>query len=429
MKVLVIGGGGREHAMVWKLKQSPRVRKIWCAPGNPGMEKLAERLPVAANDIDKLLRFAKKEAIDLTVVGPEGPLVAGIVDRFRAEGLKIFGPDKNAAQLEGSKSFAKNLMKKLGIPTADFREFDKPDAAMDYIAKMPLPIVIKVDGLAGGKGVSIVHSRPKAMEAVHLAMMKKVFGKAGERVVIEEFLEGPEASLIAITDGKTIQSLASSQDHKRVFDGDNGPNTGGMGAYSPASFVSADIEKEAHDKIFVPLVEEFRAAGHPFVGFIYAGVMLTSKGMKVLEFNVRLGDPEAQAILPRLESDFAELLLACCEERLAPALLKWKEEDCVCVVLTSEGYPGDFEKGKRISGIGTAEGLPSVVIFHAGTDKQGTDFVTAGGRVLNVVASGRGIFQALSRTYDAVNKIYFPGMHYRKDIASRALEKGGSKAK
>ena len=421
MKVLVIGQGGREHAMVWKIKQSPKVKKIFCAPGNAGTARIAECVAIPSNDIDGLLKFAKKEKIDLTVVGPEGPLVQGIVDRFREAGLKIFGPDRFAAQLEGSKVFSKNLMQKLNIPTADSRVFDQPDAAMDYIAKHPMPLVVKVDGLAGGKGVAVVHSRPKAIEAVHLAMIKKVFGKAGERLVIEDFLEGVEASLIAVSDGETIVALASSQDHKRIFDGDQGPNTGGMGAYSPAPFVTDEIMQEAQERVFLPVLREMKALGHPFTGFLYAGVMLTPQGMKVLEFNVRFGDPEAQAVLPRLETDFFEVLLASAEGRLNELQLKWKERDCVCVVLAAEGYPGDVKKGDRIAGIDIAESLPEVSVFHAGTETKGGELVTAGGRVLNVVATGNGIFQALSRTYEAVNKIYFSGMQYRKDIASRAL--------
>jgi phosphoribosylamine--glycine ligase len=424
MKILVIGSGGREHALVWKLKQNPRVAKIYCAPGNAGVDKIAVRVPTPANDVESLVRFAKKEAVDLTIVGPEAPLVLGIVDRFRAEGLRAFGPDRFASQLEGSKVFAKELMRKLNVPTADFRVFDKSEDAKNYIAKKPLPIVVKVDGLAGGKGVAVVHTRPKAMEAVHLAMVRKVFGKAGERVLVEDHLEGTEASLIAVSDGRTIVPLASSQDHKRIFDGDQGPNTGGMGAYSPAPFVTPEVLREAEERVFRPVVEELARQGHPYVGFLYAGVMLTADGMKVLEFNVRFGDPEAQAILPRMESDFLDLVLAAADGKLAGFPVRWKDEDCVCVVLAAEGYPGEVKKGAKIAGLDIAAALPHVLLFHAGTESKEGAVVASGGRVLNVVATGRGLFQALSRTYEAVDKIYFAGMQYRKDIASRALTIG-----
>ena len=424
MKVLVVGSGGREHALAWKIKQSPKASNIYCAPGNAGTAKIAENVNIAANDIDSLLKFVKKVGIELTVVGPEGPLVAGIVDRFKAEGLRIFGPDAFAAQLEGSKVFSKDIMRKLDIPTADFQVFTDADAAMDHVAKHAMPLVVKADGLAAGKGVFVAHSREEAVEAVHQAMIKKAFGKHGERVVVEEFLDGVEASLIAIADGETAVALASSQDHKRIFDGDQGPNTGGMGAYSPAPFVTDEIMQEAQRRIFDPVIREMKALGHPFTGFLYAGVMLTEAGMKVLEFNTRFGDPEAQAILPRLETDFLELLLAACDGKLASTPFKWKERDCVSVVLAAEGYPGEVKKGDKIAGIDIAAALPEVVVFHAGTELKGKDFVTAGGRVLNVTATGNGIFQALSRSYEAVNKIYFAGMQYRKDIASRALSVG-----
>lgn len=422
MKVLIIGSGGREHAMAWKIAQSPKLTKLYAAPGNAGIAELAEIVDIAAKDLENLLKFVKREGIDLVVVGPEAPLVDGIVDRFQKEGVKIFGPTKYAAQLEGSKVFSKELMRKLNIPTGDFEVFDSADRAMDYVAKKGVPIVVKVDGLAGGKGVVVAQSMPKAMEAIHLDMVKKVFGKAGERVVIEECLEGDEASVIAITDGTSVKLLASSQDHKRVFDGDHGPNTGGMGAYSPAPVVTAELENELMEKVFQPLVREFRAAGQPFVGFIYAGVMLTPKGFRVLEFNARLGDPETQAILPRLENDLLELFLAACEGRLGRETLKWKDEDCVCVVMTSEGYPESYETGKKIAGIQAALENPDIQVFHAGTKRVNGDLVTAGGRVLNVVGRGRSFFEALSKTYNAVEKIFFDKMHYRKDIGHRAAK-------
>ncbi|MCG3175336.1 MAG: Phosphoribosylamine--glycine ligase [Candidatus Omnitrophica bacterium] len=420
MKVLVIGNGGREHAIAWKLSLSPKLTRLYVAPGNGGTASIAVNVDIPAKDIEGLLKFCKKEGIDLVVVGPEAPLTEGIVDRFRAEGLRIFGPDRYGAQLEGSKAFSKDLMRKLGIPTADFEVFDSPEKAMDDVARKGVPIVVKVDGLAGGKGVTVATSMPKAMEAIHLAMVKKVFGKAGERVVIEECLEGDEASVIAVTDGKTVRLLASSQDHKRAHDGDQGPNTGGMGSYSPAPIVSAELEKELLDKVFYPIVRDFAASGRPYTGFIFAGLMLTPKGYRVLEFNARLGDPETQVILPRLRTDLLEVLDAAASGRLADVELGWSDEDCVCVVMVAGGYPGDYETGKRISGLSEAERVPGLQVFHAGTRLDGTTLVTAGGRVLNIVGRGRGILEALSATYAAVDKVFFEGMYYRKDIAHRA---------
>lgn len=421
MKVLVIGSGGREHAICWKLSQSPKLTKLYAAPGNAGMEDVAQLVDISVKDQEGFLKFCKKEGIGLVVVGPEAPLTEGIVDRFQKEGIKIFGPTKFGAQLEGSKAFAKEMMRKLSIPTAEFEVFTSADKAMDYVAKKGVPIVIKVDGLAGGKGVAVVTSMPKAMEAIHKDMVKKVFGKAGEKIVIEECLEGEEASVIAVTDGETVRLLASSQDHKRIFEGDHGPNTGGMGAYSPAPVVTEEIEKEILAKVFVPIVNEMKALGHPFTGFLYAGIMFTAQGFRVLEFNVRLGDPEAQAILPRLKNDLLEIFLAAVDGTLSSARLEWRDEDCVCVVIASQGYPDDYEVGKKIAGLSTAKESPGIQIFHAGTKRQNGDFVTAGGRVLNVVGSGHGMFEALSRTYSAVEKIFFDKMYYRKDIGHKAI--------
>ncbi len=423
MKVLVIGSGGREHAICWKLSQSPLLTKLYAAPGNSGIEELAQLVDIPAKDQENLLKFCKKEKIDLVVVGPEAPLTEGIVDRFQKEGLKIFGPSKFAAQLEGSKAFSKEMMKKLGIPTGEFEVFTNAEKAMDYVAKKGVPIVIKVDGLAGGKGVAVVTSMPKAMEAIHKDMVKKVFGKAGERIVVEECLEGEEASVIAITDGDAVRLLASSQDHKRIYDGDKGPNTGGMGAYSPTPAIDEATEKDILNKVFLPIVREFKELGQPFRGFLYAGIMMTPKGFRVLEFNVRLGDPETQAILPRLENDLLDLFLKTVEGRLSEVTLQWKDEDCVCVVLASEGYPENYETDKKISGISSAREDRSIQVFHAGT-KRGVngELLTAGGRVLNVVGSGRSFFEALSKTYSAVEKIFFDKMVYRKDIGSRAAK-------
>ena len=420
MKVLVIGSGGREHAICWKLSQSPKLTKLYVAPGNAGMEEIARLVDIPAKDQEGLLKFCKRESIDLVIVGPEAPLVEGIVDRFEKEGIKIFGPNKFGAQLEGSKAFSKQMMKKLSIPTGDFEVFDNRDKAMDYVAKKGVPIVIKVDGLAGGKGVVVATSMPKAMEAIHLYMVKKVFGKAGEKIVIEECLEGEEASVIAVTDGYAVQLLASSQDHKRIFEGDHGPNTGGMGAYSPAPIITLEAEKEILEKVFMPVVKEFQALGSPFKGFLYAGIMMTSKGFRVLEFNTRLGDPETQAILPRLKNDLLEIFLATVEGRLSQIALEWKDEDCVCVVIASEGYPDSYDVGKKITGLSAAKANPNIQVFHAGTKRQNGDMVTAGGRVLNVVGSGRGIFEALSRTYSAIDMIFFDKMYYRKDIGYKA---------
>jgi len=420
MKVLVVGSGGREHAICWKLAQSPKLKKLYAAPGNAGMAEIAELVDISAKDQENLLKFCKTESIDLVVVGPEAPLVEGIVDRFEKEGIRIFGPTRFAAQLEGSKAFAKEMMKKLSIPTAEFEVFTAADKAMDYVAKKGVPIVIKVDGLAGGKGVVVATSKPKAMEAIHRDMVKKVFGKAGERIVIEEHLEGEEASVIAVTDGMSVKLLASSQDHKRIFEGDKGPNTGGMGAYSPAPVVTPELEKEILEKVFIPVVREFQTLGKPYKGFLYAGIMIVPQGFKVLEFNVRLGDPETQAILPRMKNDLLELLLAVTQNQLSAVKLEWKDEDCVCVVIASQGYPEEYETGKTIAGLSAARENPDIQVFHAGTKQEEGHFVTAGGRVLNVVGCGKGIFEALSKTYHAVDKIFFDNMYYRKDIGHKA---------
>ncbi len=420
VRVLVIGNGGREHAIAWKLSLSPKLTKLYVAPGNAGIAEVAECVDIPAKDIEGLLKFAKRTAIDLVVVGPEAPLVDGIVDRFEKEGIKIFGPTAYGATLEGSKIFSKEMMRKLGIPTGEFEVFTSPEKAMNYVAKQGVPIVVKVDGLAGGKGVVVAQSMPKAMEAIHLSMVKKVFGKAGERIVIEECLDGEEASVIAITDGVSVRILASAQDHKRIFEGDHGPNTGGMGAYSPTPLITEALEKELLERVFLPVVNEFRAQNKPFRGFIFAGIMMTAKGFRVLEFNTRLGDPETQVILPRLKNDLLEVLVAAVDGKLADVKLEWKEEDCVCVVIASEGYPDAYEVGKRIAGIQTAREGADINVFHAGTKRQGDELVTAGGRVLNVVGCGRGIFEALSRTYNAVDKIFFDKMYYRKDIGYRA---------
>jgi len=423
MRVLIIGQGGRENALAWKLSQSPRLEKLYSAPGNTGMAEVSECVKIPAGDIEGLVRFAKEKNIDLTVVGPEAPLVEGLVDRFKNENLKVFGPDAYASQLEGSKLFSKRLMQRTGVPTATFEEFSNPEDALSYLSKVKYPLVVKADGLCAGKGVVIAQTRQEAEEAVKRMMQEKVFGPSGDKILIEECLEGEEASLIAVSDGETIVCFASSQDHKRIFDGDQGPNTGGMGAYSPAPVVSPQLQKEAEEKVFLPVIQALKEDGHPFVGFLYAGVMVTSEGLKVLEFNVRMGDPEAQAILPRLESDLLELFQVCLQGRLKDLKLTWRPDAAVCVVLASEGYPGSYKKGDTIRGISEAAGMPETLIFHAGTKVQDNNIVTDGGRVLNVVSLGDGIPQAVKRVYQAAGKITFRGMQFRKDIAHRALKR------
>lgn len=425
MKILVIGSGGREHALVWKLAQSKHVGKIFCAPGNGGISDIAECINIKADDIEGLLDFAKREKIDLTVVGPEIPLSMGIVDEFRKYGLKAFGPGKKAAQLEASKIFAKEFMARHKIPTADFKIFDSSQEAIKYIEARGAACVIKADGLAQGKGVVVAKDTEEARQAVLSMMEDRVFGVAGERIIIEECLEGEEASILVITDGKEVIPLASSQDHKRVFDADKGPNTGGMGAYSPAPVVSDSLFKEILDSVIYRAILGLNKEGIEYKGVLYAGIMITASGPKVLEFNVRFGDPETQAILPRIKSDLAEVMLAVAGpgiSRLGIDNLEWRDSPCICVVLASGGYPGDYEKGKEISGLGEAGRLKDVVVFHAGTKKASGKYYTNGGRVLGVTALGRTIKDAGDRAYSAAEKIKFDGMHYRKDIGSRAMK-------
>jgi len=422
MKVLVVGSGGREHAIVWKLSQSPYVEKIYCAPGNAGISKLAECLEIKATEIEKLAEFAEKEGINLTIVGPEAPLVAGIVDEFEKRGLRIFGPSKAAARLEGSKVFAKEMMKRWGVPTADFRVFNNPDEAVAYIKEKGAPIVVKADGLAAGKGVTVAKTVEEAVEAVNRIMVEKVFGEAGNKVVIEECLEGEEASYLVVTDGENFIPLATAQDHKAVFDGDRGPNTGGMGAYSPAPVLSEELEREVQEKVIKPILKGMKEEGNPFKGILYAGLMITNEGVKVLEFNVRFGDPEAQVILRRLKTDLVDLATSVINGKLV-SKLEWIPETSICVVLASKGYPGSYEKGKEINGIEEAEKVESVVVFHAGTAFKEGKLVTNGGRVLNVTALGKNIVEARERVYKAVEKIHFEGMHYRKDIGEKALKR------
>ena len=432
MRILVIGSGGREHALVWKIAQSKLADKIFCAPGNGGISKQAECIDIKAEDIPRLLEFAKREKIDLTVVGPEAPLAGGIVDEFNNYKLRIFGPNKKAAQLEASKVFAKELMAKYKVPTADFKIFDNANEAKKYIELKGAPCVVKADGLAQGKGVIVAKTTDEAIQAVISIMQEKVFGDAGRRVIIEDCLFGEEASIIVLTDSREVIPLASSQDHKRVFDNDSGPNTGGMGAYSPAPVVTEGLFRKILDNIIYRIIHGLTKEGIGYNGVLYAGIMLTDEGPKVLEFNVRFGDPETQAILPRLKSDLLEAMLATSEEKLnrvqKTGLLNWDARTCVCVVCASGGYPGEYEKGKEILGLEEAEEMKDVVVFHAGTQRlngsttQRPKTVTNGGRVLGVTGLGNTISEAISTTYQALDKIHFQGMHYRRDIGQKALK-------
>jgi len=421
MRILVVGSGGREHALVWKIAQSKLVDKVFCAPGNAGISQLAECIDIKADDIFGLLEFARKEKIDLTVVGPEVALSLGIVDEFEKAGLKIFGPNKKAANLEASKIFSKELMAKYKVPTANFKIFDNADEAKKYIEQIGAPCVIKADGLAAGKGVVVAKNVDEAKNAVTSMMQDKVFGDAGKKIIIEECLTGQEASILVITDSKEVVALASAQDHKRVFDNDQGPNTGGMGAYSPAPIVTADILKEIMRKIVYRTIDGLVKEGIDYRGVMYAGVMLTKDGPKTLEFNARFGDPETEAILPRLKSDLVEVMLATIEGRLSRIrTLEWDSRACICVVCASSGYPGNYAKDKAISGLDQAAKLEDVIVFHAGTKKAGDTILTSGGRVLGVTGLGATIKEAVNKTYAAVDKINFEGMHYRRDIGKKA---------
>ncbi len=500
LKVLVVGKGGREHALCWKLKQSPRVREVYCAPGNAGTHfDGITNVPIEVHDTRGLLQFARREGIRLTVVGPEEPLTLGLVDAFQRDGLRVFGPRRDAAELEGSKVFAKELMRQAGIPTADFRLFrGAPDAehyilsrdvsllvrskgrstlrhpllcrtvqesldavdrildpremlspnvqvefeerghrasfstvaeAREYILDRPLGLVVKADGLAAGKGVYVCDTIRQALDAIDQVMVRRVFGKAGDRLIIEERLDGQEASILALTDGRTILPLASSQDHKRAHDGDEGPNTGGMGAYSPAEVVTPDVMAQVESEILVPVVHALKRARRPFRGVLYAGLMLTNQGPKVLEFNVRFGDPECQAVLMRLKSDLFEALDAVVDERLDQVQLEWDPRPAVTVVMASDGYPGHYERGRVINNLEEAEAMPDVKVFHAGTTLRtdpslGRDdrAVTDGGRVLDVTALGATLSEARAHAYEAAGAIRFAGGWYRKDIADRAIK-------
>lgn len=428
MKVLVIGGGGREHAIAWKLSQSRYVDKIYCAPGNAGIADIAECIDTDMSNFDALVDFVKYEWIDLTIVGPEEPLSKGIVDAFEKDGRRILGPSKAAAQLESSKVFAKEFMKKYRIPSAEYKVFTSYIHAEDYVRMKGAPIVIKADGLAAGKGVFVASTVDEAIDALRIIMKDKAFGDAGKRVVVEEHLQGEEASFMVFTDGETVVPMASCQDHKRVFDGDKGLNTGGMGAYSPAPVVTKNLELIIMEKIIKPVMAGLKAEGIKYKGILYAGLMIKDNTPYVLEFNCRLGDPETQPMLLRLNTDLLEISLAIADEKLSGVNVQWLDHAAVCVVVASKGYPEKYEKGKVISGLADAGKMDEVVIFHSGTAFNGNEIVTNGGRVLGVTALGEDIKTAKDRAYEAVEKIHFEGMHYRKDIADRAIKRNSNES-
>lgn len=423
MKVLVIGSGGREHALVWKIAQSPLVEKIYCAPGNAGTSALAECVDISAEDIKGLLRFALQKKIALTVVGPEVPLTLGIVDLFTAQNLRIFGPSMMAAQIEGSKVFTKNLLHKYRIPSGKYVVMQSFAKAIAYLKKSAFPLVVKADGLAAGKGVIIARTNEEAEAAVDLIMRKKAFGEAGKRIVIEEFLEGEECSFMVITDGKSVLPLATSQDHKAIFDGDRGPNTGGMGAYSPAPIVTPELHRQIMKEIMQPTIDALAAEGCPYRGVLYGGLIIKEGRVRVLEFNCRFGDPEAQPILARMKTDLVEIMRATLDGHLDQVSINWDRRPAVCVVMASQGYPGSYEKGKIIHGLRTISRMKDVTIFHAGTAFKGRRLVTNGGRVLGVTALGPDIKQAIDRAYQATAQIGWEGVHFRKDIGHKALRK------
>jgi phosphoribosylamine--glycine ligase len=423
VKILVVGSGGREHALVWKIAQSPRKPQIFCAPGNAGIEGLAICVPLRADDVAGLKDFALKEYIDLTVVGPEAPLALGIADEFRKARLKIFAPTKAAARLESSKSFSKEIMTANHIPTAAARSFEHMEQALAYLDEQPLPIVVKADGLAQGKGVVVAMTREAARQAVRDAMEKSLFGQAGHRVLIEEFLDGEELTIMAFTDGKTVVPMVPAQDHKRVGDGDTGPNTGGMGAYAPAPIATAALREQVTREVLQPTVDALARQGCPFQGVLYAGLMIVKDRPYVLEFNARLGDPETEVVLPLLKTDLIDVLEAVVEHRLDQLAVEWRSDTALCVVMTSPGYPGAYQIGMSIQGLTTASSDASVAVFHAGTRREAECVVTAGGRVLAVTAWGPSLRQAREQAYQIVPSIQFDGRHYRTDIGHRALSR------
>lgn len=421
MKVLVVGSGGREHALIWKLHQSEYVSKIFATPGNDGMEDLAELINIKAGDINKLADFAEEREIDLTIVGPEEPLVAGIVNEFKERHLKIFGPEKDAAMLEGSKVFAKRLLEKYNIPTAEYEVFTDPSTALKYLKEAEYPLVIKAEGPAQGQGAVICTGEPEAFTTVEKIMEDRIFGDAGERIVIENFLEGEEISVFALTDGETVLPFAEAVDYKAVFDGDEGPNTAGMGSYTPVHWLTEDLKAEIYEDIMYPTIEALKKEGIQFQGVLYAGLIITSSGPRVLEFNARFGDPETQAILPRLNNDFYELLDKTIEGRLAEVSIDMEPLTVLSLVLASGGYPITHEEGFTITGLEEASHIDDLIIFHAGTEKSGDSFITAGSRVLNLTVMEDGLMAAADLVYDLVDIVQFQDMHYRSDIGAESL--------
>ena len=417
MKILVVGGGGREHTIVWKIAQSDKVSKIYCAPGNGGISKLAECVDISATDIDNMVAFAKGKEIDLVMVAPDDPLVLGMVDAMEEAGIRAFGPRKNAAIIEGSKVFSKDLMKKYNIPTAGYEVFCDSKSAIEYLKEQnSYPAVIKAEGLALGKGVIIALNEEEAVAGIHEIMDDKKFGDSGNRVVIEEFLTGPEVSVLAFTDGKTVKPMVSAQDHKRAYDNDKGPNTGGMGTFSPSRLYDEAKAKECMENIFIPTINAMNAEGRPFKGVLYFGLMMTEKGVKVIEYNCRFGDPETQVVLPRLKTDLVEIMEAVVDEKLADIEIEWADNAAVCVVMASGGYPVSYEKGHLISGIEDAEAMDDVTVFHAGTKLTADGFTNVGGRVLGVTATDDDLDLAIKRAYEAVGKISWKDEFHRNDI-------------
>lgn len=416
MKVLVVGSGGREHAICWKLAQSPKVDKLYCAPGNAGIGEIAELLPIGAMELDKLVDFAKENNIDLTVIGMDDPLVAGVVDKFEAAGLRVFGPRANAAIIEGSKAFSKELMKKYNIPTAKYETFDDYNKALDYVKNGNFPVVLKADGLALGKGVLICNNLDEAIEGLNTLMVDKKFGASGSKVVIEEFLTGPEVSVLSFCDGNTVVPMVSAQDHKRAYDNDEGLNTGGMGTFSPSRIYTDEIAKQCMDTIFKPTVDALNKEGRQFKGIIYFGLMLTKDGPKVIEYNARFGDPETQVILPRLKSDLCEIFEACIDGTLDKLNVEWYDNAACCVVLASGGYPESYTKGYEITGLDDVKKRSDIVVFHAGTALKDGKYVTNGGRVLGITGIGKDLDDAIKIAYEGVDIVSFENVHYRKDI-------------
>ena len=429
MRILVVGSGGREHTLVWKLSQSPKIQGLLCAPGNAGIARAARCVPVQPNDFAAITGLVRKERIDYVVVGPEAPLAGGLVNHLKEAGIGVLGPTQEAAQLESSKVFSKDFMARYNIPTAQYATYQDPQLAMVFLQSgdARYPIVVKADGLAAGKGVVVARDEPEACDAVRRIMIDREFGASGDRIIVEECLEGIEASYIVFTDGETVLPAAAARDHKAVFDNDAGPNTGGMGAYSTDDILGPELEQDVLKRIVRPVIQGMKDEGFPFQGILYAGLMLTSRGPQVLEFNVRMGDPECQVILPRLSSDFSELCAALCEGRLKDYKAVWSPDAAVCVVLASGGYPGPYSKGKVITGLEMAEEDRRVAVFHAGTRQDGNAFVTDGGRVLGVTATDHDLASAIMAAYEAVNKIHFEGMHCRRDIGAKGLKHGGNK--